>query len=76
MHGTGPVLRALTSRANTWQQVLIAVALIAAGAVLVALGHLRWGLVGIVGLLLLWSTVRHRFFRRAPVGPDADGDQP
>ncbi len=58
MHGAGPVLRTFIGRASTWQLLLIAIALIALGALLVAFGHVRGGIVGIVGVLLLLGAVR------------------
>ena len=66
MHGTGPILRTVLGRASTSQRVLLAVALIAVGAVLVAVGHARGGIVGLVGVLLLWGVVSNRLRRHAP----------
>jgi hypothetical protein len=59
LHGTGPVLRTWLQRASTWQRALVAVALIAAGCLLAAFGDVRAAVVGLVGVLLLWGTVRN-----------------
>jgi hypothetical protein len=67
MHGTGLIFRTVLGRTSTWQRVLIAVALIAIGAVLFALGHVRGGIVGILGVVLLWGVVHNLLRRRAPV---------
>ncbi|HTX62966.1 MAG TPA: hypothetical protein VMD28_04975 [Acidimicrobiales bacterium] len=76
MHGAGPVLRTLIGRANTWQLVVISVALVAIGAVLVAVGHLRAGIVGVVGLVLLWSIVSRRLGRAKTSPGDRADEEP
>jgi hypothetical protein len=78
VHAGGPVLRSLLGRANTWQMVLVAVALTAIGAVLAAFGQLRGGIIGVVGLLLLVGIARRRFGRPREAHPttgDAEEEQ-
>jgi hypothetical protein len=70
-HHSGPALRTMIGRATTWQRVLLSVALVAAGAVFVALGHLRGGLVAVAGLVMLAAIVRNRFGRDARATRDA-----
>ena len=60
MHGSGQAIRQAIMVAKPWQRYLIGVAMIAAGAVLVAVGHIAGGLLAVAGVVLLWRMVRHR----------------
>jgi ABC-type protease/lipase transport system fused ATPase/permease subunit len=63
-YGAGPFIREALVRATPWQRVVIAMAMIASGAVLVVLGHLAGGLLSAGGVLLLLRMVRVRIGRR------------
>lgn len=71
MHGAGPILRNWLMGARARQRLLVATLMVAAGALLVALGDIRAGLIGVAGLLLLLAMSRSGLqSRRArqPVG--------
>jgi len=60
-YGSGPLIREALMRAAPWQRYVIGVAMVAAGVVIVILGHVAGGLLAIAGVLLLWRMVRNRF---------------
>ncbi len=69
LHGAGPALRTFLARASTWQRLAVGGAMVAIGAVLVAFGDVRAGLVGLVGVVLLSTTGRRHLGRRAVAAP-------
>ncbi|HVC13869.1 MAG TPA: hypothetical protein VND62_03325 [Acidimicrobiales bacterium] len=74
MHvGAGAFLRTWLPRAPTWQRIVVAIAMLAVGAVLFALGDVRAGIVGVLGLLILSGVVRNRLGRaRRTTSPHVD----
>jgi uncharacterized membrane protein YoaK (UPF0700 family) len=74
-YGSGQAIRQAIMVAKPWQRYLIAIAMIAVGAVLVTVGHIAAGLLAIAGVLLLWRMVRHSLRRRATTPETADNGQ-
>jgi hypothetical protein len=73
MYGTGAGLRMFLVRARTWQRVVVALAMVGVGALLVALGQLRGGLVGVAGLILMLATARHHLRPHEPSRTEGHG---
>jgi len=61
MHGMGRGVRQMMLYAKPWQRYLLSGAIIAVGAVLVALGHARGAILIVLGALFLIETARHGF---------------
>jgi hypothetical protein len=74
-YGTGAAIRLALVRAKPWQRCLISGAMIAGGAVLVALGHLTGLVLAGAGCLLAGQMVRYRVRSRNEPGI-ADGEKP
>lgn len=72
-YGSGPLIRQTLVRAAPWQRYLISVAMVAAGVVLVLVGHVAGGLLAVTGVLLLWRMVRYRFSRSRETRGSAPG---
>lgn len=75
LHGAGYVLRTWLPRSSSWQRALVGLALLAVGAALIAFGHIREGLIGVVGLLILFGLIRNRVGRRGTRRRVPDGVQ-
>jgi len=74
-YGSGQAIRQAIMVAKPWQRYLIGVAMIAAGAVLVTVGHIAGCLLVVAGVLLLWRTVRHTLRPRATTPGTSDKGQ-
>lgn len=64
-YGSGQAIRQTIMVANPWQRYLLGVAMIAGGAVLVAIGHIAGGLLAVAGVVLLWRMVQDRLRSRS-----------
>lgn len=63
-YGAAPVVRQALARATPRQRTLVLAAMVAGGAVMVALGSVAGALLAGAGLLLLWRTARSCLRRR------------
>jgi hypothetical protein len=59
-YGSGPAIRLAMVHAKPWQRYLLCLAMIAGGAVLVALGHIAGFVLAAVGCLMMWRMARYR----------------
>jgi membrane-bound metal-dependent hydrolase YbcI (DUF457 family) len=62
-YGSRQSIRQAFMIAKPWQRYLIAVAMIAVGAVLMVVGHIAGGFLAVAGVVLLWRMVRDRLPR-------------
>ena len=77
MHGMGQGIRQMMAYAKPWQRYVLCAAIMALGAVLVALGHVRGVILVVLGALFVIETARRRIsMRRGRTGstdpPSAD----
>lgn len=59
-YGTGLVVRSAFIKAKPWQRYVIAIVMIAGGAVLAVFGHLAGALLSIGGIILFSRMLRAR----------------
>jgi len=74
-YGSGPLIRQALVRATPWQRYLIGIGMVAAGVVLILLGHIAGGLISVAGVLLLWRMVQYRLRRRRVTARSAPGPE-